>query len=740
MNLDRYALLFATLAVGSMPLKAQIAFGGQPVGIKAEKLGWSKPAVAEFPAVDEAALLAEDEARATDGVKGPFRFGFNHSADLSLQNSGTWTVMPNGTRVWRLELKSPGARSINFVFDEYVVPEGAQVFVYNADHAWLGAFTQASSGGRTEMGVTQLAGDAVTVEYIEPATLQGQGRLHINQVTHAYRDVLGLMKGLGDSGSCNNNVICPEGDDWRDEIASVAMITVGGSGICTGTLINNCANDGTPYFLTANHCTSGSNVGTWGFRFNWDSPTCTPTTNGPTNQTVSGSSLLASSAGSDVALLQLNTTPPASYGVYYAGWDATGTAATSTTCIHHPSGDIKKISFDNNASTPGNFGGAACWRIATWEDGTTEPGSSGSGLWNQDHRLVGQLFGGEANCGNNVNDYFGRFNVSYPLLDEWLGTCATVLNGYDPNGSPLGLDAAIQSISGIEESYCGSNVIGPSLVFKNNGTTAITSLLYSYNVDGGTATNATWNGNLAPGATATLALGNITVSNGAHTFNASCSSPNGGTDENLGNNTRSQSFVVADPGYTITLNITQDAYGSETTWEVATEGGAVLFTGGPYADGDDGVVVSTDICLGEGCYVLTMLDDYGDGICCQYGNGDFEVLGPFGAQLVNGNGTFTDASINPFCVSANSVQEGSIAAGLRVFPNPGDGRFTVTLPKGNAPTFLTVRDAVGREVMTMNSSAGGNTSLDLRSLAIGNYSLEVRMGQERAVRQLSIVR
>ncbi len=740
MNMDRYALLFAALVVGSIPLKAQIAYGGQPFGVKAEKLGWSKPEVMHFPAVDEAALLAEDDARAASGVKGPFRFGFNHTADLSLQSSGTWTEMANGSRVWRLSLHCPGARSINFVFDQYVVPEGAQVFVYNANNEWLGAFTQASSGGRAEMGVTQLAGDEVTVEYIEPVAVQGQGQLHINQVTHAYRDVLGLMKGLGDSGACNNNVICPEGDDWRDEIASVGMITVSGSGICTGTLINNCANDGTPYFLTANHCTSGSNVGTWGFRFNWDSPTCTPTTNGPTNQTVAGSTLLMNSAGSDVALLQLNTTPPASYGVFYAGWDATGTAATTSTCIHHPSGDIKKISFDNNANTQGTFGGAACWRIATWEDGTTEPGSSGSGLWNQDHRLIGQLFGGEASCANNVNDYFGRFNVSYPLMDEWLGTCATVLNGYDPNGSPLGLDASIQSITGIDASYCGAAVISPSLVFKNNGTLLITSLMYSYNLDGGSATNGTWTGSLAPGATTTLALGNITTSNGAHTFNASCSSPNGGTDENLGNNTRSQSFVVADPGYTVTLNITQDDYGSETTWEVATQGGSVLFTGGPYTDGNDGVVISTDLCVGEGCYVLTVNDGYGDGICCQYGNGDFEVLGAFGVQLVNGNGTFTDASVNPFCVTSNGVQESGLGADLRVFPNPGDGQYTVTLPTGDAPALLTVRDELGREVMHLSARAGSNTALDLRTLAIGTYSLDVRMGDQRAVRQLNIVR
>ena len=198
--------------------------------------------------------------------------------------------------------------------------------------------------------------------------------------------------------------------------------------------------------------------------------------------------------------------------------------------------------------------------------------------------------------------------------------------------------------------------------------------------------------------------------------------------------------MVADPGYTVTLNITQDDYGSETTWEVATQGGTVLFTGGPYTDGNDGVVVSTELCLGEGCYVLTVNDGYGDGICCQYGNGDFEVLGPFGAQLVNGNGTFTDASTNPFCIIANSVPENGLGSGLRVFPNPGDGRFTVTLPKGNAPATFTVRDALGRAVMNMTSSAGPITTLDLRSLAVGNYSLEVRMGEERAVRQLNIVR
>ncbi len=406
---------------------AQISFGGRPLGHTHPQLLPEAPRVT-LPHVDAAELIAEDEARLAEGKKGPYRFGFNHAVDLGLHNSGIWHQFSNGDRVWRLSIECPGAYSINFEFHDFVVPEGAQVFVYTADE-FLGAFDERSNPGETVLGVTQIAGDRITIEYFEPAELYGMGSLRIGQVTHAYRDILNKMRGLGDSGSCNNNVICPVGDPWRDQIRSVAIITTGGSGFCTGQLINNCAQDGTPYFLTANHCLGG-NPATWVYRFNWESPVCNLNQNGPTNQTVSGSTLIANSAGTDVALLELNTIPPASYDVFYSGWDRSSTPSTSSTAIHHPSGDIKKISFDEGTATAASFGGAQCWRIASWEDGTTEPGSSGSGLWNQDGLLVGQLYGGQASCGNNVNDYYGRFDISYNQLDTWLGDCGTQLQGY----------------------------------------------------------------------------------------------------------------------------------------------------------------------------------------------------------------------------------------------------------------------------------------------------------------------
>jgi len=432
---QRYtSLALSALLLASLPLTAQISFGGHPRGLLKSNALPVAPLVV-MPVVDAEALKAEDEQRSLQGIKGPYRFGFNHMVDLDLDNSGIWHTLPNGERVWRLAIECPGAYSINFEFLDYVVPDGAQVFVYNDLGEVLGSFEEGSNPGNTVLGVTMLAGDRITIEYAEPLAVRGQGRLRVGQVTHAYRDVLNMdmTKGLGDSGACNNNVICAVGDLWRPQIRSVAMMVVGGQGFCTGQLINNCSDNGVPYFLSANHCIVGS-PSTWVYRFNWQSPVCAANSNGPTNQTVSGSTLKTSNGASDVALLQLNSIPPSSYNVYYTGWDKSGTAPSASTCIHHPSGDIKKISFDNQAATTaiidaGN-GPATCWRIAAWEDGTTEGGSSGSGLWNPNGLLVGQLYGGQASCSNNVNDYFGKFSVSYPFLTTWLGACGNTHPGY----------------------------------------------------------------------------------------------------------------------------------------------------------------------------------------------------------------------------------------------------------------------------------------------------------------------
>ena len=373
-----------------------------------------------LPEFDVDVFLEEDEneMRSTD-IK-PYRFANPIDVDLNMENSGIWTSLDDGSYVWRLAIESTGAHSLNLIYDTFNIPEGAEFFVYSANKEMvLGAFTNYNHKPHGGFSTAPVKGDRVILEYNEPFNASFRGTINIDIVAHDYRNVFfNEDRGYGDSGSCNNNVACSVGDDWQDEVRSVAMIlTSGGSRLCTGSLVNNANQDLSPYFLTANHCLGGNN--SWIFMFNYESPVCN-NQNGPTNMTLSGATLLDNGSTSDFALLEISEYPPESYEVHYAGWSAINVAPQEPVAIHHPSGDIKKISFDDDAGISDAWSGTAGshWRIADWEDGTTEPGSSGSPLFDNNHRIVGQLHGGEASCSYNVNDYYGKFSTTFNSIKK----------------------------------------------------------------------------------------------------------------------------------------------------------------------------------------------------------------------------------------------------------------------------------------------------------------------------------
>ncbi len=400
--------------------------------------------------IDVPALMAQDTSAQSKDE--PLRFGYPFDVDYDLNNSGTWDTLPDGGRLWRLEIQCPGAYSINLVYRAFWLPPGAKLYIYSADHSYvIGAFTERNNKDYGKFATAPVPGDACVLEYYEPASASSPGIIDIQRIVHAYRNLFdrSFVKDaldFGSSGSCNNNVNCPEGADWQDDKRAVAMIlTSGGFRLCTGSLVNNVREDLTNYFLTANHCLGGE--ATWVFMFNYESPTCS-NINGPTYMTVSGSTLRANNAYSDFALLELSETPPDSYYVYYAGWSAVDVAAQSEVCIHHPSGDIKKITFDYDPVVSSNYGGSSGgshWRVIQWDDGTTEPGSSGSPLFDSlTHRIIGQLHGGTASCASLTSDYFGKFAKSWNYgstaatrLKDWLdpdNTGTLELDGIDPQG------------------------------------------------------------------------------------------------------------------------------------------------------------------------------------------------------------------------------------------------------------------------------------------------------------------
>ena len=383
-----------------------------------------------LPEVDHDFLQLQDLEEKDKNV--PYRFGNPFDVNFNLNNSGTWENIDNG-RLWRLSITSKNAYSINLLYDKFVIPEGAELYVYDKDKSTiLGAFTNLNNKSYETFATSPTKGDVTIIEYFEPYNVEFNGTIQIGRVVHAYKDVFypEESRDYGDSGSCNNNVNCPEFIDWEAEVRSVAMILSGGGfRLCTGSLVNNVRQDLTPYFLTANHCLGGES--NWIFMFNYESSGCN-NQNGPTFMTVQGSTLLDNSASSDYAILRLEEEIPDSYEVHYAGWDASGTTPSTPVGIHHPSGDIKKISFDyNNASNAGNY-----WDVNNWEDGTTEPGSSGSPLFDGNtHRIVGQLYGGTASCTSITYDTYGKVSSSWNLgLKDYLdpdNTGTTILDGMD---------------------------------------------------------------------------------------------------------------------------------------------------------------------------------------------------------------------------------------------------------------------------------------------------------------------
>ncbi|MGB3869863.1 MAG: T9SS type A sorting domain-containing protein [Flavobacteriales bacterium] len=737
-----HTLLFLASLLLVAPLSAQIAFGGHPYGDKAEKRGMPAATVIHMPEVDVATLLNEDADRAAQGIKGPLRFGFTHETDLNLQNSGAWFTMPNGDRVWRLMLHCPEALSINLQFSNYVIPEGARMFLYNEAGEVRGSYTAQSNPGHTAFGTSPLSGDRIMVEYIEPASLAGQGQLTISAVIHGYRLLGGGPdRGFGDSGPCNVNTICPEGDLWRDEIRSVAHIVLGG-GVCTGTLVNNCANDSTPYFLTANHCTEGNTSNaSWVFIFNWESPVCDPTENAPMDHSITGCDKLLEFPGTDASFLLLSSIPPVDFHPYYSGWDKSGTAPDSVVGIHHPAGDIKKICNSHGPIIEGTMSGADCWQVTQWHAGTTEPGSSGSALWNQDHRIIGQLFGGQASCSNNVNDFYGRFNLTYPHIEQWLGDCGDTLNGFDPEAYvPIPLDAAITSIAGVPHVICDSDSIRPIITLKNNGEGPITFANIHYQVDGVLLGTLPWYGAIQPVQTVNVSLPVIHLSSGLHELRISVSDPNNEGDTNPLNDTDSLLFMVNSPGITGVVQLDLDRYGTETSWEITTPEGFLVYSGGPYTNSPNGYTVNEEVCLAHSCYIFTVFDDVGDGMCCDYGEGDFRIFDTLGVSLLEGNGTFEYSVSDDFCVNWVGISE-SAGRILHVAPNPSNGRFTAFLQEGVGPQQLRVQDALGRIVWTGATTAGqGRVDMDLAQLAGGTYLLVAEDGAQRSVQRIMIQR
>ena len=387
----------------------QISVPGIPESFTLKTKSVPEIPVKQLEKIDTAGLRAFDVA---NGI--PNRYGVVEQMYVDIKKDGINTHIEGRGDIWRYKIKSPVTFSLGIYFTRFLLPPEASVFIYNEDHtSVMGAFTDMNENSDQVLAIGEFKGKTVIVEYFEPADPQFEGELVIGSVSQAYNDIRSTL-------ATRVGINCSEGANWQDHKHAICKMTFN-DGLyaytCTGFLVNNTRRDAIPYFMTANHCIStSSEARTLVTYFNFENSTCT-SSDASAGQTLSGSTLKSTSQYSDFSLLLLNQYPPASYKPFYAGWDATGSAPTSGVCIHHPQGTPKCIAIDNNA--PVSYAHVINWdntynsspntHWQTYFDvGNTESGSSGSPLFDQNKRVVGQLHGG-----GDLDSYYGKFSLSW---------------------------------------------------------------------------------------------------------------------------------------------------------------------------------------------------------------------------------------------------------------------------------------------------------------------------------------
>ena len=355
-----------------------------------------------------------------------------------------WTAVAGGVAAhW--QIISPDARALRVGLASAQMAPGTEIrFAGSARMEKVyGPFSADDVKPRTGIYWSPvLEGDTATIEVFVPSgAFASDVSLAIAQVSHLFAspsDANVEKQAKAASGDCEVDFICRSASDTAlaNVGRAVAKMTFsdgisGGTFLCTGTLLNPASGPLTPYFYGANHCIStqaaASTLTTHWF---YDAAGCgSGVVSSSYVQVSGGATLLYANEQSDVLLLRLNSAPPG--GAVYAGWDATTLAnGTALTAVHHPKGDLKKVSLGTMGGFGSDFGRSGSFIISQWNaiaTGVTEGGSSGSGIFTRsaqsDYRLRGGLLGGPSSCTaspDSLYDNYSRLDLAYPELAAYL--------------------------------------------------------------------------------------------------------------------------------------------------------------------------------------------------------------------------------------------------------------------------------------------------------------------------------
>lgn len=753
-----------------------------------------------FPSPDMAVIEAEDLADPY-----PYRAGVAVPVNLSMENAGEWTELPDGGRIWSLSLKVEGAQALGVYYDNFWLPYGGELYLYNADKSQvIGAYTEENNNADCVFANQLVQGEVVTLEYYQPEEQSIDPIISISEVAYNYRGFYYHSDPeRGGSLWCMININCPEGDDWQDEKRGVVKqyMKIGfGYYFCSGSLMNNTSQDFSPYVLTAFHCGEGgsaADLNQWIFYFNYEASACTGNW-GPANYTMTGCSRKAEGGydtGSDFLLLELNYGVPASYNAYFNGWDRRNIGADSGVGIHHPAGDIKKIStFDYTlTSSPWNNNGVLSHWKAYWAEtvnGTsiTEGGSSGSPLFSQAGHVVGDLTGGPPDdCQNPLYSLYGKIYYSWdkmgslanqrlkPWLDPddygpmtWDGT----YDGEEPIPDFSADQTNLQTGQSVHfEDLTTGNPLEWEWTFEGGDPSSYTGQsppMITYNTPGRYDVTLTATNTLASVTKDSLEM--IVVGAPAADFSSennyssiaepvdfqdeSSGSPiawswsfPGGTPETSGDENPAGIVYDADGTYDVML-VVENEYGSDS---IAKEDFVTI--GGPFADFE---ADATSVLQGESVTFSDLSTNDPTSWSWRFFGGSpgtysgqqppaitYNGLGTFNVRLTVSNDLGTNVLTRSAYISVGAVglEDLDGAEAFKVYPNPSRGQFVVELPPISfANAEISIVNGAG-DVVYRAGIADGTDKLNVRleEQPAGIYMLNLSIDGKLLHRKITLM-
>ena len=388
-----------------------------------------------------------NEDKNLEGIDIPYRFGKGFDTSFSFED-GNWSDVEGG-RLWTISFESEGALSLNFIFENFTLPKGATLHIINQEQTvCYGPVTLEAIPEDGHFMTDIIPGSNVTFYLFEPSEHISESSLIIKKVVHGYRSFpyANGENTRGNAESCNIDIVCyPE---YADEAKAVALVLLAnGDELCSGSLLMTTDLSFKPYFLTAFHCLDLNQNGTlsdseisasqnWMFKFNYRRQSCNGNTV-TTGYTYNAATFRAAWSNTDFALMEINhNLRQYENRHFWLGWDRSGNIPINGAGIHHPAGDVMKISISDSpfvSSYWNNNINNTHWKV-TWDEGITQGGSSGSPLLDQNKRVVGQVHGklgidipyNSTLCDRLVTRY-GKFNLSWTgggtnstRLSNWL--------------------------------------------------------------------------------------------------------------------------------------------------------------------------------------------------------------------------------------------------------------------------------------------------------------------------------